>query len=76
MKARRGLLARCFDGRLDQSILSDVGVLAGVGLFLFGLAQVSRPAAWIVAGAVLVAVSVLAVLPPKPKATKSPKGEA
>ena len=76
MKSRRGLLARCVDGRLDRSILSDVGVLLGAGLFLFGLAQVSRPAAWIVAGALIVAVSVLMVLPPKAKATKTPKSDA
>lgn len=69
MKAPRGLIARCLHGRLDRSVLSDVGVLAGVGMFTFGLWQYSHPAAWLFSGAAVVGVSVLAVLPPK----KTPK---
>jgi hypothetical protein len=74
MKARRGVLARWVDGRLDRSVLSDIGAIVGAGLFLFGLAQLSRPVAWIVAGALIVAASVLLVLPAKPKAVRPPKG--
>jgi len=75
MKARRGLLARCVDGRLDRSVLSDLGVLAGVGVFGFGLWQYSHPAAWLFSGAVIVGLSVIAVLPPK-RTGKAPKGDA
>ena len=76
MSAKRaGLLARCLDGRIDRSVLSDVGVLVGLGVFGVGLFRLWPPAAWLFTGAVIVAVSVLAVLPAKKGATKAPKGE-
>jgi hypothetical protein len=71
MAKRRGIVARALDGRLDRTVLSDVGVLIGIGLFGFGLWQLSHPAAWLFAGVALAAVSVLAVLPQK---KSDPKG--
>lgn len=74
MAKRRGLLVRALAGRLDQTILSDVGVVAGVVVFGYGLWQMSQPIAWLFAGAALVGLSVIAALPAK-KATRLPKGQ-
>ena len=75
MKAPRGLIARCLNGRVDRSILSDIGVIAGVSMFTFGLWQYSHPAAWLFAGAAVVGLSVLAVLPAKKMAPRTPKAD-
>lgn len=74
MKARRGVVARALDGRLDRSILSDVGVLVGAGMIGYALWQWSHPMAWLFTGAVIVSLSILSVLPPK-KTPRSPKAE-
>jgi hypothetical protein len=76
VKAPRGFVARALAGRVDRTILGDIGVLAGAGLFTFGLWQYSHPSAWLFAGAALVAVSVLAMLPAKKIAPRSLKGDA
>lgn len=73
MKKQQGILARFFNGRLDRSILSDIGLLVGVIVFGYGLWQLSQPAAWLFAGASIVAASVLAVLPAKKPAVKAPR---
>ena len=72
----KGVLARCLTGRLDRSVLSDVGVLVGLGLCVRGLWLLSSALGWIGAGVALVVLSVMAVLPPKSQAPKAPKGTA
>lgn len=69
----RGTLAQCFDGRIDRSILSDIGVLLGLVLVGAGLWQLSRPAGWIFAGLALIAISLIAILPAKSSLSKPPK---
>lgn len=76
MKAPRGFVARALAGRIDRTILGDIGVLAGASFFTFGLWQYSHPAAWLFAGAALTAVSVLAMLPAKKMAPRTPKADA
>lgn len=70
-----GRLARLLEGRVDRSILSDVGVVVGLGVVARGLWLVSSAAAWIFAGVALVAISIVAVLPAK-QPPHSPKGQA
>lgn len=65
MVKRRGFVARACEGRLDRSVLSDVGVLVGVSLFGYGLWQLSHPIAWLFAGVAVTGASVVAVLPQK-----------
>lgn len=67
-----GRLARFLDGRVDRSVLADVGVVAGVAVIARGLVMLSSAAAWIFVGAALLAISVVAVLPAKQPT--SPKG--
>jgi hypothetical protein len=69
-----GRLARCLDGRVDRSILSDVGVVVGLVVIARGLVLLSSAAAWIFIGAAIVAVSVVAVLPAKQPSV--PKGQS
>ena len=73
MAKRRGVVARACEGRLDRSVLSDVGVLIGLGSFGFGLWQLSHPAAWLFAGVAVAGASVLAVLPQKKSVPREPK---
>jgi hypothetical protein len=69
-----GRLARCLDGRVDRSILSDVGVVVGLVVIARGLVLLSSAAAWIFIGAAIVAASVVAVLPAKQPSV--PKGQS
>ena len=68
-----GRLARALAGRVDRSILADVGVVVGLGLVARGVALLSSAAAWIVVGVAIAAVSIVAVLPAKTP-TPKPKG--
>jgi hypothetical protein len=71
-----GRLARLLEGRVDRSILSDVGVVVGLVVVARGLWLLSSAAAWIFAGAAIVAISVVAVLPAKQPHTPPKKGQA
>jgi hypothetical protein len=71
-----GILARCLQGRLDRTVLSDVGVIVGLVLVGRGLLQLSSALAWLFAGTTLVVLSVIAVLPPKIAAPSKPKGDS
>lgn len=75
MAKRRGLLARVIDGRLDRSILADVGVVLGLGCVGYGIRLVYAPAVWIFLGAAVMGLSVVSMLPAK-KAARSPKETA
>jgi hypothetical protein len=66
-----GILARALAGRVDRSIIPDVGLVAGVVVIARGLVLLSSAYAWIFVGAAIVAVSLVAVLPAKPP---TPKG--
>ncbi len=66
-----GILARALAGRVDRSIIPDVGVVAGVVVVARGLMLLSSAYAWIFVGAAIVAVSLFAVLPAK---SPTPKG--
>jgi hypothetical protein len=70
-----GRLARCLDGRVDRSILSDVGAVVGLVVVARGLVLLSSAAAWIFIGAAIVAASVVAVLPAK-QSSEPPKGQS
>lgn len=72
MARRRGLIARALHGRIDKTVLSDGGVLVGLLMAGYGIWQFSAPAAWLFAGAAVVAASVIAVLPSK---VAPPKGD-
>jgi hypothetical protein len=75
-KRKRGVLVRFLEGRVDRSILSDVGVVTGLVLVGVGLAQLHAALGWIFAGAAVAGVSVVSVLPPKIRARSTPKGDA
>ena len=66
---RRGLVARAIDGRLDRSIVGDLGVVLGCVLVAVGLWERSRPLALVFVGLMVVAGSIIGLLPPK-KPTK------
>jgi hypothetical protein len=75
-KRPRGVLARALDGRLDRSIVSDLGVLAGVAMCARGLFLLSSALGWLFVGAAVIGLSAIAVLPPKTQARSAPKGDS
>lgn len=60
-----------FVARVD---LADLGILLGLSLVAYGIFRLSTPAGCIFVGLVIVALSVIAGLPPSRRAPSAPKG--
>jgi hypothetical protein len=55
--------------------LADLGILLGLGLVAYGIFRLSTPAGYIFVGLIVVALNVIAGLPPSRRAPSAPKGE-